>query len=319
MSKLVAWLLPVWAKTPLQNSEWLQPHVKTSRLQSFAQLLSLLLMLFGGSLVYAIATGLDQSSQSASLLLWQCLYFPTLLLQVITAVAALFLGANAVGAQRRGNTWDHLRVTEIGASLALRARWLDSLHRLRAPVIAIVIVRLILTLAMLVETTAFGGHYVTMLSANGAAPAGAWLLGILLSALSVTASLLLPLIMTLSFAALGILIAIAINDRLFAALIQIILAFMLAAFVSAASSLVAHLLSGKLLLPDWSVNSLILVYSSHGDWGLLHMHLGSLGALWRLAPLGIFISGGLAVLALAQTIIADGSIRLAEGIAERQN
>ena len=86
------------------------------------------------------------------------MYFPALALQAITFVLALALGAAAVDAERSRKTWDKLRATEAGAGLALRARWLGILYRLRAPIALILLLRLLLALAALIELTAFGGH-----------------------------------------------------------------------------------------------------------------------------------------------------------------
>lgn len=61
---------------------------------------------------------------------------------------------------------------------------------------------------------------------------------------------------------------------------------------------------------------LVLGYSSYGDWGLLLMHLGSLGEIWQRVPYGAFIAIALAIILLAQATIADRMMWLAERLVE---
>ncbi len=313
-------LLPQWARNPLLDYEWFHPRVGDARRQFIMQLLLLGILLGGAALFLdAAATGNSGASQSATGVLWGSLYFPAAALQTLTAITALLLGAAAFDAQVQSNTWDNLRITERGAGLALRARWLGILYRLRAPIAAILLVRLILALGILFDLTAFGGGYLQMLNAESATSAADWRLIPPLIALNVTAGFLLPLSMIASFAALGILTRLAIKDRLFAAVAQILLILALLVFVSAASLAVSLALQAELTLPGAATFLLFLGYSSYGDWGLALLQLGSMGAVWRHAPFGIVIGLGLAGLSLAQALIADGLMWLAQRLAERQN
>ena len=319
MTRLIKWLLPQWAMNPLLEYKWLHPRVDNSRRGFVMQMLALALSLAGAALIYASTTGLAGGSQSATRLVWQSLYFPTLLLQVLIMTVALPLGATAFDVQSQGNSWDNLRVTEIGAGLALRARWMGIVYRLRAPIIAILLLRLILALGILSDLAAFGGNYVKMLSADALASTADLPISLLLIALSLTASVLLPLPMIASFAALGILLGVAVRDRLFAAMVQILLVISLVVFVSSASYAVAQLLQGNLALPDMAKFLLFLSYSGYGDWGLSLLQLGSLGAVWQRVPFGILSGLGLAGLLLTQALIADGMMWLAERLSEQQS
>lgn len=319
LTRIVNWLLPQWAKNPLLDYEWFQPRRSDSRRAFALQLLALAIFLGGAALLYAAATAAMEERQGTTRLVWQSLYFPTLILQWLTAFSALLMGAAAFDAQRQGNTWDNLRVTEIGAGLALRARWTGIHYRLRAPIAALLIVRLILALGILFDLTAFGGHYVDMLSAHAAATQANRQINILSIALSVAASALLPLSMIASFTALGILLGVAIKEQIFVVLIQFLLLALLVLFVGSASYAVSQVLQDNLELPELVKSLLLLGYSSHGDWGLSHMQLNSLGAVWQSVSFGLFVGAGLAGLALAQALIADGMISLSERISERQS
>ncbi len=319
MTRLINWLLPQWAMNPLLEYKWLHPRVDDSRRGFVMQMLALALSLAGAALIYASMTGLAGDSQSVTRLVWQSLYFPTLALQGLTSIGALLLGAAVFDAQSQGNTWDNLRVTEIGAGLALRARWMSILYRLRASIIAILLLRLILALGILSDLTAFSGNYVKMLSADALISTADLPISLLQIALSLTASVLLPLPMIASFAALGILLGVAVKDRLFAAMVQILLVVSLVVFVSSASYAVAQLLRDNIALPDMAEFLLFLSYSSYGDWGLSLLQLGNLGAVWQRVPFGILSGLGLAGLLLAQALIADGMMWLAERLAERQS
>ena len=320
MNNIKKYLLPQWARNPLLDYEWFHHRVGHARRRFVLQLLLLGILLAGAALFLdAATTGSVRTSQSAASVLWGSLYFPALTLQTLTAIAALLLGAAAFDAQAQGNTWDNLRVTESGAGLALRARWLGILYRLRAPIAAILLVRLILALGILSELTAFGGGYLQMLNADAATAAPDWRVIPPIIALILTAGFLLPLSLIASFAALGILTAFAIKDRLFAAVAQVLLVLTLLVFVTAASLAVSLALQDEITLPGAAAFLLFLGYSSYGDWGLALLQLGSLGAVWQHAPFGIIIGPGLAGLSLTQALIADGLMSLAQRLLERQN
>ncbi len=318
MSSRLRSLLPTWARLPASNPLL---HYELAKAQGRAagggfalQLAALLLLLGLAAAIYAGAFDLSYSG-NLSTQLWRSLYFPALTLQTITWILALLLGAASVGAERGRKTWDNLRATEAGAGLALRARWLGILYQLRAPVAAIMLIRLLLALGALVDLSAFGGHYVKMLSAE--APAlGDWRIGLLLIALNIALALAQPLVMIGSAAALGLFLSVMVRERVYGAVLQFILIALLAAFVLLSSAGAADILRGRLILPQAAQFLLILAYSSYGDWGLLLVELGSLGAVWRVTPAGVFISPCLAALLLLQALFADGLMSLAERISE---
>ncbi len=281
------------------------------------QLTALILLLALAAALYAAAFNVGDAGY-LSARLWESLYFPALALQIVTFILALALGAAAIDAERSRKTWDKLRATEAGASLALRARWLGILYRLRAPIAVILLLRLLLALAALIELSAFGGHYLNMLSAGASPPLGDWRAGLLLIALSLTLSLAQPLAMIGSAAALGLFLSATVVERVYGAALQIALVALLAAFVLLASAGAGAILAGRLIMSDAAQFAVILVYSSYGDWGLLLAQLGSLGALWRVVPAGAFIGPAMTALLLLQALFADGLMSLAERVSERR-
>ena len=281
------------------------------------QLSTLILLLAVAAALYAAAFDLSDTG-NLSTLIWQSLYFPSLVLQVITLNLALLLGAASVDGERSRKTWDNLRATETGASLALRARWLGILYRLRAPIAAIMLLRLLLALSALLDLSAFGGHYVKMLSAEAAPALGDWRLGLLLIALNLSLSLAQPLVMIASAAVLGLFLSVTVAERVYSAALQIALVALVAAFVLLASAGAADIVGGRLIMSEAAQFLLVLVYSSYGDWGLLQAQLSGLGAVWRDVPAGAFISLGMAALLVLQALIAEGLMSLAERFSERR-
>lgn len=319
ITRFFNWLMPEWAKNPLMEFEWLYSGANRPRRGFVTQLLVLVVLLALTSLAYRISTQATGSSQNLTIIVWQSLYFPILTLQGLTSIAALFLGVTALDAQRQGDTWDNLRVTEFGAALALRARWMSILYQLRAPVALILMVRLMLALLMLCDLPAFGGHYIRMLSAGAPTLPAGLAIPLLSVAVSGTACILLPLLNIASSAALGIVLGNAIRERLFVVLVQLIIVVALIIFVAFASFAVSQVMQDALAVPETMLTLLLLSYSAYGDWGLLFIQLDSLGAIWQRLPLGVFAGFALAAVAFAQALIADGLIRLAVRVAGRQS
>ena len=312
-------LLPQWARNPLLDFEWFHPHGGASRRKFVLQLLMLGVLLVSAAQIYASAIGSFGAAENVTHIVWRSLYFPTLALQTLTAIVALLLGAAALDSQRQANIWDNLLVTESGAGLALRARWLSILFRLRAPIAAILLVRLVLALGMLLELTAFGGSYLQVLNSAAATSVADWRILLPLIALSLAACFALPLTMIASYALFGILIGLVIRDRLFAVVLQILLVATLVVFVSATSLAVSQILQDELMLAGAASFWLFLSVCGFGDWGLALMQLGSLGAIWQHVPFGAGIGFGMAGLVLVQAYFADGLMWLARRAAERQN
>jgi hypothetical protein len=316
MRRLRNWLLPSWAQPDHPLLQYELAHLRGSRRRFYLQVLFLSLLIGGSAFLYAATALRPPGAANLSGIFWRSIYYPLLAAQVITMALAMTLGAAAVGGERSRKTWDHLRVTEFGAGVALRARWAGILYRLRAPILVLLVLRLLLVLGLLYDLTAFGGLYPQMLGARATPPLPAWRLDLLLIALAVTVTLALPLAAIANAAALGILVSVAVKERIYAAVIQ-----MLAVVAQVAVSLAGALAIARMIAGDssgageWSY-ALLFAYSALGDWGLLLAQLGSLGEIWHRVPHGATIVPGLLVVFLALGAAADGMIWLAGRLAE---
>ena len=97
-------LLPHWAQPdhPILQYELAHLRQGSSRRTRFLQLVLLALLLGGAGYLYASAVREPSGATNFASLLWRSLYYPTLLVQVITALAALALGVGSVG--KRANS-----------------------------------------------------------------------------------------------------------------------------------------------------------------------------------------------------------------------
>ena len=318
MRRLRNWLLPEWAQAshPLVQYELSHFHRHGGRTGFIVQL-SLLSIVFGSSAaLYAAIVERPASAANLTSLIWQSVYYPTLVLQLTTMIMSLTLGASAVGGERSRKTWDNLRVTEFGAGMALRARWAGILYRLRAPIALILLIRLTLIAGILYDLTAFGGLYAEILGAHAEPPLPEWRLDLLLIALTVTVNLLLPILQIAAVAAFGILLSVAVRERIYAAVILLLVITVQLVFAVAGAAAIAQMIGNDATAAgDWSY-ALVYGYSAFGDWGLLLAQLGSLGEIWHRVPLGTTISLGLMILVAALALAADGMMWLAGRLSE---
>ena len=318
MRKLRDWLLPEWAGPdhPLLQYELSHFRGNGRRPGLIVQLVTLSILLGGSAALYSATLFSPATGTNLTGLIWQSLYYPILVLQLLTMIMALALGAAAVGGERSRKTWDNLRVTEFGAGLALRARWAGILYRLRAPITLILLARCVLIVGILYDLTAFGGLYAQMLGAQARPPLPEWRLDLLLIALLVTVTILLPFLQIASVAAFGILLSVAVRERIYAAVIQMLVAAVQLAFAVAGAFTIAQMIrSNSPAASDWSY-ALFLGYTAFGDWGLLLAQLGSLGEIWHRVPFGASISFALMLLLMALGLAADGMMWLAARLSE---
>ena len=314
MARLFAWLLPDWAR---HNSALLRYQLPGAAQGRAAPLHTALLIAFIALAALAIdALALNEGNLLARL--WQGSRYPLLALQLATLAAAFGMGGAAVTAQRSRKTWDSLRATQAGAALSLRMGWLGTLFRLRAPIAAILLVRLFYCLGMLLEMPALGGQYASMLAMQAQPPlTNAQLAPALIGAL-LAAELLLPISALGMAAAGGILLAVALRARVYAAVTQTLLLAAWLGLVALGEVAVGQLAAGGLPLAGWASLALLAAYSAFGDWGLSLAHLQGVGAAWAHQPHSAGIGLVVLLLALAQGLAADGMLKLAEALAERR-
>ncbi|MCY4464997.1 MAG: hypothetical protein OXE46_05640 [Chloroflexi bacterium] len=309
--KLRDWLLPDWARRDSALLRYQLAKPGSGR--------STLLQVTGWLLAIGIAALYIEAHSPADAnigrRIWRSSQLPTLALQMGTWVLAFVLGGATASGQRSRKTWDSLRATETGLTLALRMRWLGILLRLRAPITAILLLRLFYCLGMWVDLSAFGGHHSSMLALQALPPLPDTWQALPLIAATIAALLLQPFCAIGLGAALGILLSVLIRERLFAALAQI---FIISAqlILVVAGSLQFNFV--WLQIPGEAQFAWQLFYSALGDWGLSLGQLSNLGEFWSSVPGSAGIGLALLCLALAQGLAADGLLWLAARLAERR-
>lgn len=318
MLRLLTSQLPEWARPdhPIMQYELAALKQTESRQTRFLKILVIALLLGLAGYLYATYIYVSPTQGNLSDLAFRTLYFPTLLVQMITSIVALSYGMGSIGGERSKLTWDNLRATEIGAEMTLRTRWIAILYRLRLPILAILLVRVILLVGVLYDITAFGGRYTEMLTQNITPIIPEPRIGLVMIALMMTANILVPLTMIASSVAIGILLSVAINNRAYSVTAQVILVFFQLMMTIGLLIAISQLLQGQLELSDGARFAVFMGYSSFGDWGLLLAHLGTAGEIWMLVPYGIFIGGALVGVMLVQAMINDGMIWLAVKLSE---
>ena len=249
--------------------------------------------------------------------IWRILLFPTLFVQTLTVIAAFSLGVEAISDERRRQTWDNLRATPQGATLALRTRWVAVFYRVRSGLLLVIATRLLLVGVVMYQLTSHRGAYLDILTAN-ITPETSLALGVILLATMITASFLLPLTTVGAEAALGLLISATIRNRTFSALLQVL--YLLARLAVGAFLLwaITQMLAGEFIVGDAVAWLLVVSSAAFADGGVLLMHLDEAGELWARVPYGVYFGVALLLFALVQALIADGLVALAVRQAERR-
>lgn len=284
-----------------------------------------LTQLFGAFLVLALAFATVRFTQegqgvgqSISEQVMAFVFWPTVVGQMALSVSALIYTSSAISSEKRRQNWDNLRATHSGAGLTLRAQWSAAVfYRLSGLLTAIYLVRLVVIGALIYDLTAFRGEYLNYLigSITPEIPIG---IGILLLALTMTASFILPLTGLGLDAAFGLLMSTFVTQRVFVAMFQII--FGLARFALAAGLIglmvwVTDPLNGA---TEIGRGAAALGMGSFGDWGLRYLHLAYVGELWATLPYGVFLGAGMLVIGFLQALLTDGFLSLAIRRAERR-
>jgi hypothetical protein len=312
--------LPLWARAnhpvlryELGRTQRATRRTRYARIAGYAALL--IVLLWGG---YAIATSFFQNTAGQNLTesLSAVVFWPTLLIQVLLQIAALTLTVNMVSEQKRRQTWDNVRATEDGAAVSLRARWALVFYRLRPLLAFVLLVRLLLIGGILVDLTAFQGRYIDLLI-NGVTPTVPPLVAALLLAFLMTASLLLPLTSVGLAAALGLLVSVNFQQRVYSVLTQVVLIVFLLLVTVALVVGATQFVRGELTLSDGSALALMGSFAAVGDWGLSYLHLGFYSEIWATVPYAIFLGIGLLIFAMAQSALAEWLLALAIRRAER--
>lgn len=315
--------LPAWARRDdpaLRHELGAAPPQPLRRrlLRAFSVILAALVLLAVG---LAVATSLFTASagQTLSETVNAVLYWVLLSLQVLLSILALTGTSSLVADALRKQNWDSLRVTELGTVMAMRARWVSIFYRLRSLLIVIIGARVVLVALMLWDLTGFRGRYLDLLI-NGITPTIPLAAAVLLAALLMTASLLLPLTAAGFDAALGLLIAAVVRQRVIVTLLQAVLILLRLAVMAALLVGVTQFLQGNLGdAADASLWLLVFGSGSLGDWGLSLLYLERASEIWAIIPYGVFLGVALLVFALVQAALADRILGIAARYAQRRD
>lgn len=231
--------------------------------------------------------------------IWQVIVIPIFALQILLRVLALVVGFNSIGDDRRRHTWDSVRATELGTGIALRARWLSVLYRLRGLLLLIVGARLVLIAGVMIQLTSHRGALLDAMLLN-TTPVLPTVVGVLLLAAIMTGALLLPLTAAGFDAALGLLIATAIPSRTYGAIVQLLAVAARVALTAGVTLAALAWLTGGLALPEPVAWGVFGGYLSAGDLGLYLLNLPQAGALWAVLPYSIFFGAVMILWALLQ-------------------
>ncbi len=300
--------LPAWARADnpvmkYQLSRGAPPSRGVRLLRAFGVLaLGAVLLLVG----YMLATNFLRAQPGSYPVeaINSILYFPLLLLQILLSIAALLLTTGTVSREQRLQHWDNLRATSGGADLVLRTRWASVFYRLRGLLGVIIVGRVILLACMLYDLTSFQGRYIDLLI-NGVIPEVGVIVAVLLLALQMTASILLPITATGIDASLGLFISTAVQQRTYNVLLQLLLILVRVGVTAALLYGVNQFLAGQLQTSDPLAWMLMFGASAFGDWGLGLLYLGRAGEIWATVPYSIFIGLALVIFCFLQAYLAD--------------
>lgn len=248
--------------------------------------------------------------------IWRMLFFPVLILQLLSRLLGLSLGVNSVRDDRRRQTWDNLRSTERGAAIGLRSRWVSVFYRLRGLIFAMMTARLILIAAILYELTSMQGAYLDILLAKSV-PNISLELGIILVSAFMTALVVMPIAAIGVDIAFGLLVSTAIRNRAYAGLAQVLALTFRVVTTVVLFWLAWGFMNGTISLDTSQSLAAIGGFSIFGDWGLMLAQLSQAGQLWLDIPYSIFIGLALLVVTIIQVAITSGLLNLAVYFAER--
>lgn len=320
MMQRFATQLPPWAREdhPILRYELGRSKQITRRaryLRAAGAAFALALLFWAG---YAIATGLFQNPPGQNLTegMMAIAFWPTLALQVLLQMAALTLTVNTVSEQKRRATWDNLRATETGANLTLRTRWATVYYRLMPLLIVVTVIRAALIVGILIDLTAFQGRYIDLLI-NNVTPDVSPVVGALLLAFLMTASLLLPFTSVGLDAAIGLLISVTVQQRIYSVMTQMIVIMLRLAIVVALVIGATQFIRGDLRLTDGAAWALMGAFAGFGDWGLSYLHLGFYSEVWATIPYAILLGVALLAFAMLESLVSEWLLAFAIRRAER--
>src|SRR5258707_804733 len=180
----------------------------------------------------------------------------------------------------------------------------------------VLLIRIGLIVSILYDLTAFQGQYIDLL-VNNVMPEVSAVVAALLLAFVMTAGLLLPLTSIGFDAAIGLLVSVTVQQRVYSVLTQVIVVIIRVGIMIALLVAATQFMRGNLTTSDSTGWLLMGGFSTLGDWGLSFLHLGFYGEVWATVPYGIFLGIGLLLFAMAQSAVTEWILALAIRRAER--
>lgn len=301
--------LPQWARPthPIMRSI-LGPIERSSRLRGFLRLLI-------GVALIALVVGLGyvtakQDSGDDEPALRDVLYGPLVGAQTIALVLALAMTSNVVAVERQKQTWDSLKLTTVGASLSLRARWISVFFRLKWLLLAILIGRLVYIGLLMKDIVDFQGRALD-LYISGITPEISLNVAILLMTALMTAFIMMPFIAVGLAAAIGIVLAVYTRARSVVILGLLTLIGLRILQTIFAISLDDRLFEGALDMERTEAWARLLFSALEGDMALKLLHLETLGQVWADVDYTVYVGGVLLAMVLVEAAIANGLVLFA--------
>lgn len=326
ISKFGARQIPYWAHPTHPVMRTILGRAKDAMWRR--RLLQLILWLaLGGAAVAAGSFIASDQTTNESPTLNEILYWPLIAGQTLAMVLAIFMTANAVSVERQKQTWDSLKLSLVGVSLTLRARWAAVFYRLAPLLLIITVGRAIYIGVLLDDITEFQGRALD-LRISGITPAVSLDVTLIIMALSMTALLIQPFVAVALAAAIGLLMSVFTRTRgvvILGLLLMIGLRLGLTAVgIVAGDAVFFNVGDGvKPELADLAENNnpeawaRLIFSSSEGDQMLNLMHLDTLGQIWTDLDYGIYIGAAMLGVVLLQAIIANAAVLFAAWAATR--
>lgn len=276
----------------------------------FALLLIVAAWFLVGTLPLDAANSL--SEQALSLLI-----LPVIVVQSALSASMFVVAAGAISTEKRRGTWTDLRATPEGVGLVLRAHWGTTVfYRLRGLIIFVYVLRLIMIGLLLYDLTGFRGEYLYHITAR-VVPDVSPEIGALLLVLTITGALVMPLATWGFDAALGLLIATFVQQRIFLSLTRVIVGaarLMLSMLALFSGVTVLTGVNSDLAAFSWF---LALAYGTFGDMGFAYLNGPTLSDLWQNVEYTILIGGVMLVFGLVLALLTDLMLRYAMHRAQR--
>jgi hypothetical protein len=250
------------------------------------------------------------------------LYFPLVVVQGLALLIALYAVGGAITAEQRRGTWEAFKITSHGANLVIRARWAALFYQLRWFLVVLVGARLMFTGLMLIDLTDYQGYHLD-LYIIGITPDVSLEVAVLLLAAFMAAALLQIVVLIGLNAALGLLIAVAVenrNARMLAYTVVLIAEWgiwywSMGAGKSVLDSDPTTLATGtRSMTVRWFD---LLAMGTFGDQGLRFMDLRTYLQTWADVEYGVLIGAVLLASVFVQVALTNGVLILAGRLASR--